>query len=214
MKQPILVQIVVIASLSACGGAYTAADRSPFPQKALTTKFPFIIEPLDNHISPSSHASTKQVSSPPPKRANRYSLGIGKNLPVPTARIAMSSSSLPSPEDCPYEACRFLMEHQAVREYPSPSQNEDPAPNNDGLSATNIETRKASIPPERIRYSRRSEDALMILESRNDKQRSNSKNRARKSKQIIVAHTSKKLDMNTAWVEMLLHCEKEKLQKR
>jgi len=159
----------------------------------------------------------------PPKATSQYQLGIGRNPPVlkgSTTNTAPSCLPLTHEEAFQYLDC---MEHQATREYPSPAfvanaaSKEDarrdsmPAiafttlqektPETDAATSSTPSTtdgnkkKKLQV----IRYNRRSEDVLTISSSRSNKKQP-----------TIVAHTREKLDVNTAWVEMLLHSENMK----
>ena len=228
MKQPPFLLISAAASLSACWcDAYTntvSVDHSRYLKqpRSVGPRLPFRVEPLiDNSKGMSPERVVAEQEQRPKRPGNvRYSLGIGKNPPVSSTKTTRMPSSLASsvsssslPNESLYEACRFLMEHQAVREYPSPSsQKEDP------IHST-VNTNNPSSGPNDIQYNRQSEDALIILDemprNHSDHHPLMTRNlRHHQGKPIIVAHTSKKLSVNTAWVEMMVHCERRKLAKR
>jgi hypothetical protein len=110
-----------------------------------------------------------------------YDLGLGKNKPVYGGTLQKND---------PVDATKFLVEHESVRAHPSPFGQAQPS--------QQAEPKKKRILPE-VQLERRSTDILTI---QNDGI-------------VVIPHisvTSKaQLDLNTVWVEMMIHSEQMKL---
>jgi len=145
------------------------------------------------------------------RRNLKYDLGLGKNQPVNNDNGNESSSSKQrSPPT------QFLVEHESVRPYPSPlnlgSQSESSNNRNEAKS------RRKNLP--KVQPRRQSKDVFHI---RDPTHMGNTKdNNAFGQHPVIVPinHSSVgrnnnepavKFDLNTVWVEMMLHSEHKKL---
>jgi hypothetical protein len=114
-----------------------------------------------------------------------YDLGLGKNQPFyggkSNSQISMT-----------YEVTQYLVEHEAVRAYPSPVVvDEQQSP-----SSSSATKKRPALP--RVQLERQSKDTLKI------------KNRG-DFVPHIRATSDDKLDLNTVWVEMMIHSEQMKL---
>jgi len=136
------------------------------------------------------------------KRKFKYDLGLGKNSIVKNGRADGKPSA-----DQDLDPTRFLIEHESVRSYPSPlnSDSESQSRNN---NRTNSNRKK--LP--KVQHRRHSEDVLCIV----DQDYCNDDNF---DHPVIVPinHCSTgsngpaaKFDVNTVWVEMMIHNEQKK----
>lgn len=129
-----------------------------------------------------------------------YDLGIGKNKPVVVARRSSDDDSAATSAAKPrsvLEATQYWNEHQSVREYPCPQ--------------TNVDIFAAAKPAKKVlpvvHPTRHSYDELNILQTDHDQSHQNKPIMVRSETSAPV-----QLDVNTAWVEMLIHHEQLKSQ--
>jgi hypothetical protein len=164
------------------------------------------------------------------KKKIKYDLGIGKNNAINNDNdncnnnnnLSSSGQGLINPNPT-----QFLVEHEAVRSYPSPTNNNNQNDKEKGNSANN---KKKKLPI--ISHVRKSEDVLYIQDPTNDAgEYHNGDNNNFGAHSIIIPinnyHYSSssvvgddinnksaevvKFDLNTVWVEMMLHNEHKKL---
>jgi hypothetical protein len=133
------------------------------------------------------HPSIPFVKKPPIPASTGtrqpYDLGLGKNAPVNCSKENLWSCST----DDPYKAVRYLVEHHGVIELPSPLQKNDEDQRKDKQQQT-------------IVHSRFSDDVLFI-----DASNKHPIALIRKDLELNV-----ELDVNTIWVEMLIHEQQAK----
>jgi len=160
--------------------------------------------------SQSSAATTikyeKQETAPP--RKFKYDLGLGKNKPVTNRRADEMSRT----DDTSLDPARFMIEHEAVSKYPSPLDS------NSNSHHQTISSRK-NLP--KVQHRRHSEDVLHIRDFpsiRNGQENDNNDDNSRHPVIVPVHRLSTessalmtKLDVNTVWVEMMLHNERNKI---
>jgi hypothetical protein len=129
-----------------------------------------------------------------------YDLGLGKNPPVNKKKRC---THVPT-EGNVYKACRFLVEHQATRCIPSPQDSEESPSRCDHLKQefkssrnNSSTTRKQIRKGKAVKPKRVLEDVLIILQ---DKQHF-----LKERKPTMIKPDAHELDVNSVWVEMLLH---------
>lgn len=115
-----------------------------------------------------------------------YDLGIGKNQPV-YGRKGHGGATMPLRSRG--DITQYLNEHLSMREYPSPSQ-----------TAASTKRRK-TLP--KVQPERRTTEFLDIISDRST---------SCTVMPIIQPSSDVKLDVNTVWVEMMLHSEQTKLE--
>jgi hypothetical protein len=170
--------------------AYATTGHS-FLHKYVATTVPSVKTNPEIRIAEETHVV--------PRRTTRYDLGIGKNLPV--NHLAGKPSSK-SPPPSAHEACRYLVEHQPVREIVPPGS---PAFLTEKTQKPEGKVRQQQN--REIRYNRSSQDVLPIVVLRREDAVATTE-----AKPTMVAHTSAKVDMNTPWVEMLIHYKNQTAQ--
>ena len=170
------------------------------------------------------------------KKKIKYDLGIGKNKAINNdndnnnndSNLSSSDEGLINPNPT-----QFLVEHEAVRPYPSPTNNSNNSNNNQNdkekSKGANNNNKKLPI----ISHVRRSEDVLHIQDPTNADagEYHNGDNNNLGGHPIIIPINSYdysssssigddisnksaevvKFDLNTVWVEMMLHNEHKKL---
>ncbi len=137
-----------------------------------------------------------ETSTKSRQRQSKYDLGIGKNKPVINKRVDETSST-----DASIDPTQFLVEHEAVSTYPSPMD-----------SKSNHETKSARKNLPKVNHRRHSEDVLDIRDSHSIRNLENDCSHDNSSHPVIVPiHSAAKLDVNTVWVEMMLHNERSKV---
>jgi hypothetical protein len=146
----------------------------------------------------------------------RYDLGLGRNPPV---RGAPSNSKQQTIPHQVYEAVQFCNEHQAVMEYPSPQRNQQLRSEQDQRSAISAtastvsfcdRTAKATKNLPFVQPKRLSPDLIDIHASQVGCGQVNERDGRRSGRHPIAtvtphARKSSELELNTAWVEMLIH---------
>jgi len=133
-----------------------------------------------------------------------YDLGLGKNKPVYNRNLANrgEETSLNESDDV-WHATQYLVEHKAVVDYPRPLQRDQKA---------NQNIKKSSHP---IIPSRFSDDILKIVDPDDNRNQKSSRNDQQAKQAYPVAWASGQSrpawDLNTPWVEMLIHEQQIKL---
>mmetsp|Transcript_2331 Transcript_2331/g.6219 ORF Transcript_2331/g.6219 Transcript_2331/m.6219 type:complete len:217 (+) Transcript_2331:120-770(+) len=146
----------------------------------------------------------------------KYDLGIGKNPPVVNRYADDYLSSL----DKGYNPTQFLVEHETVRPYPSPLDLDFQSLPRNIENQNELKQRKRKNLP-KVHHRRHSEDVLRIEDPTcNRKTRGTDHNNVHLCRPTIVPINRKisvdknpravKLDVNTVWVEMMLHHEHSK----
>merc|ERR1712063_95676 len=135
-----------------------------------------------------------------PKKVT-YDLGLGKNKPVTNKRAEKTN-----PTDISQHPAQFMIQHDAVSDYPSPL---------DMASESNVPSKPTRKNLPKVNHRRHPEDVLQIHDfpsSRNEQD-----NEDENSFHPIIAPiststgaTATKFDVNTVWVEMMLHSERNK----
>merc|ERR1739841_429635 len=138
-----------------------------------------------------------------PRRKVKYDLGLGKNKPVTNTR-AQTDSLVEKDVD----PTQFLIQHESTRPYPSPLDSKSVS--QESKTDQGTKRKRKNLP--RVQHRRHSEDVLSIRDSHDDKH---------SSRHPVIApihHLSAgksgptaKLDVNTIWVEMMLHNEQKKV---
>jgi hypothetical protein len=165
---------------------------------------------------PNRKVSSQTASSNVRIPRGRYDLGLGRNPPV---RGAQSKSKQQTISQQVYEAVQFCNEHQAVMDYPSPHRNQQLRSEQDQLSGMSATANKASSSDRTakatknlpfVQPKRLSPDLIDIhssqvgfgLVSERDGRGS-----GRHPVATVTPHARKssELELNTAWVEMLIH---------
>lgn len=154
----------------------------------------------------------------------KYDLGLGKNHAINSGNDNNNFSSLShlSSEERLKDPTQFLVEHEAVRSYPSPLINSKSSQINDyrnneerNKSSNNNSKRKRKNLPI-VRHVRKSQDFLHIQDAA---EVDNNEGFGHHPIIIPINHSSSvgdntpvvKFDLNTVWVEMMLHNEHKKM---
>ena len=119
--------------------------------------------------------STSKVPTNRHRRSTTYDLGLGKNQPV----IGKTTSIVTDLDT----ATLFWVEYEAVNKYPSPTLATEEITSNAPLK----------IPLPKVKPSRMSEDVLNITSKKD------------LSSVIFQVNPNLKMDLNTVWVEMMIH---------
>jgi hypothetical protein len=180
--------LLVWLSIWSAGCAYT---------KDSTPRHPF--------LAPTSIQGGKAVSRP--KRSVSYDFGLGKNPPVakstrygenasgdtchhPQQPITQQQSS-PRPPLFVEAIAQYLVEHEAVREYPSPNRI---------IPATTSIGKKKRAYPVFIVPKRMTGDGILWIQGTHS------------IPSVITAQTpGRHFELNTLWVELLIHEQQKKL---
>jgi len=145
------------------------------------------------------------------RRKLKYDLGLGKNKPVTNKRTEETPSINKA-----FDPTRFLIEHESVRSYPSPL---DLGSESQSRNKNRTKNKRKILP--KVQHKRHSEDVLYI---RDCDYVINGKDNCKDDSfchPIIVPINhfyvgsnipATKLDVNTVWVEMMLHNEQKKLR--
>ena len=216
----ILVVVLFVASILApVADAFRSSTTATYP----------IVEPLNlptegmrrlpltqhaNEITDLPRAATiliEKVTTVTPRRKPKYDLGLGKNKPVVT-HTTRAEIMPPTDNDHIFEPTRFLIEHESVRSYPSPMDSKISG------SQSRTDNRKNKNLP-RVKHRRHSEDVLLIRDpdSITNADAYYKDDNVRHPVIVPIHHFStgmngqaEKLDVNTVWVEMMLHNEQKK----
>merc|ERR1712194_616284 len=155
-----------------------------------------------------------------------YDLGLGKNNAVNRTNHDNELLSLShlSSEERLKDPTQFLVEHEAVRSYPSPlinskssqiNDNQNNEERNKSSSNNNSKNKQRNLPI--VRHIRKSQDFLHIQ----DASEVNDSDESFDQQTIIIPinnssstgdnNPAVKFDLNTVWVEMMLHNEHKKM---
>lgn len=154
--------------------------------------------------NPGSVFSNKLMAS---RIKYKYDLGLGKNNPMTN-----KTSGETTPVDNNQEPTQFLIDHQSVRPYPSPLNLE--SQKREGNSSKN---KRENLPE--IQHRRHSKDVLHIRDVPTIASSMDDYNKDHSFHPIIVpvnmlypgySRPVEKLDINTIWVEMMIHDEQKK----
>ena len=171
-----------------------------------------LLTPTYGDVNPSKNSSLKKKNSIS-KPSSTYDLGLGKNQPV----VAFQGKITPavSTTETTDSSTEYLIEYQAVREYPSPLTN-------NGQQVAEVilppsrrnEVNKKKVLP-KVRLQRQAEEHLFIYDADSNEAQPptslSSKSSTSSSTIKMVPISKDKLDINTAWVEMLIHSEQMKV---
>lgn len=161
---------------------------------------------------PTSDAAIHSVS----KRVS-YDLGMGRNQPVRSATHKPAFINVDSRPVVIEEAAQYLFEHESVREYPSPLV---AAINRETLKAQAAVAAAAKVGSPQKQSSSTSFPVLIPNRVTDDSVLKivPSIHPAAEGKPCAVAQqsmtTSNQFDLNTAWIEMLIHEQQQKQQQQ
>mmetsp|Transcript_15403 Transcript_15403/g.35713 ORF Transcript_15403/g.35713 Transcript_15403/m.35713 type:complete len:221 (-) Transcript_15403:257-919(-) len=142
------------------------------------------------------------------QRNVKYDLGLGKNKPVNSERAVETN-----PGDNDVEPTQFLIEHESVRPYPSPSNFDSEL---ESKITNHSRKNRKNLP--KIQHRRHSEDVLQIQDVRVIGNPLNDCIDGTSRYPIIIPVNGisavgnapvEKLDVNTIWVEMMIHNERK-----
>ena len=134
----------------------------------------------------------------------KYDLGLGKNQPVVSQAPTRSHSENLNPDNlCTSDALMYWNEYESVREFPSPLNRDEKYVL--GTANPSSRTRSRKVTP--ITPARHVEDTLPIFPLEVHK---SDRLDAAKGKPVMVRSDSSRMDVNTIWVEMLIHSEQLK----
>jgi len=179
----------------------TKKEKRRLPRRTLTS---------DENNAPTTTIFVEKVKTE--RRNLKYDLGLGKNQPVNNDNGNESSSS--GKQRSP--PTQFLVEHESVRPYPSPL-NLDSQQSESSNNRNEAKSNRKNLP--KVQPRRQSKDVLHI---RDPIYMGNTKDDNAFGHPVIVPinHSSVgrnnnepavKFDLNTVWVEMMLHSEHKKL---
>ncbi|CAB9505551.1 expressed unknown protein [Seminavis robusta] len=172
---------------------------------------------LENSINRNRHtlsvAKPTQPTTPSDKPAEsivRYDLGIGKNPPFSGSIGAVLQSQEPSDI---YDACQYLIEHEAVRDIPNPTNTPREQYGAQPESNQRPKTSNRIVNKPKIIYPKRSESVLFTSDrSLRAKKSLRRANRTIKPASVVgMTDSNDELDINTVWVEMLVHSEQSRV---
>jgi len=139
-----------------------------------------------------------------------YDLGLGKNQPVTLTNPLQNSKA--SEERTVYEAIHYWNEYESVREYPRPQSSTSTS------TSTSIPAGKARKVLPVVNPTRQNRDVLAIWSNSDGRRKEHPQQhqiiRESAAPTIMTSFSSRpvKLDVNTVWVEMLIHSEQIKRQ--
>lgn len=190
-----LLSIVLTLSSSAMG--YTRSTNRPFVR-------PFGLEEIQR--VPTREVPGGGVDAPVDHKKSRvsrtrksYDLGLGRNRPVYGISLVTTKE----------QSTEFWVEHEATQALPSPLDQSSSEP----TTKTEAVTAKKAVP--RVKHERRTKEELHIDHpmSFHDQATSEQVEAARGNSTVlpsIRATSDVQLDVNTIWVEMMLHSEQMK----
>jgi hypothetical protein len=123
------------------------------------------------------------------RRRVTYALGLGKNQPMLGASTTGGTVVGEEIAEEVYQAVQFWTEHEAVRSIPSPYENFKAAEKAMAAAQSKPKTRSGPIFPARLE-----EDLLSIFHHHGEE-----------SSRPTMYGSIQELDLNTPWVEMLIH---------
>mmetsp|Transcript_28140 Transcript_28140/g.60331 ORF Transcript_28140/g.60331 Transcript_28140/m.60331 type:complete len:248 (+) Transcript_28140:566-1309(+) len=167
--------------------------------------------PRTQSVEAKEPLSSNQNTIPVPKPTTKpkkytYDLGLGKNKPVHNKKIDDENKASAVEKSDP---AQFLIDHESVRPYPSPMDT-----SSDSQRKSN---KRKNLP--KVQPKRHSEDVLQIRDPVGTVSTEDRSNGERIRHPVIVSinrstvgrhEPSAKLDVNTVWVEMMLHNEHKK----
>ena len=127
-----------------------------------------------------------------------YDIGLGKNKPVLSKTAHTTRDTSIVEEFDTTNAFMYWNDYESVREYPSPLEKSETT-----FMKSDPPTKKARK-VSTINPSRHVEDSLPILAGKSDTMSTV------KDHPVMLRSDSSRLDVNTAWVEMLIHSEQRK----
>lgn len=139
---------------------------------------PFAVHGRGANAIPTSTVAREQESLSEQRSKSTYSLGLGKNQPLVPTREELTENV--------YKAVQYLNEHQAVSEYPSPQSVLGQVAAAQEAVATKPPV-KGPIVPVRL-----ANDVVGIHTEQS-------------KAPVAFVLSANQLDLNTAWVEMLIH---------
>lgn len=155
------------------------------------------------YISNKKHLQTKPLDIPAAPafipKVSSYDLGLGKNLPVTNAEDEKAQTKQSEDISNVYQAVRYLTEHESgTHHFPSPLDD-------DATTAQSPQKRQRKVAPKRYL-----EDVLVIKYPQKtatsaENESSSSSNAATKQLPVMVQPGDHQLDVNSVWVEMLIH---------
>ena len=177
--------------------------------------------------------TTTSSSSPPTKSTGsisigccRYDLGLGKNQPVKCnnnkAAVVTDGSTIPISV---FEATKYLVEHDAVKDYPSPTREEE-IPTTKQQQTNN--NKRADFPNFQLRRSEgdclhmyelqdnavvdddEADDSAAASTFYNENDDDESIDGTQQQGEYNSIMMKQKMDLNTVWVEMLIRHEQNK----
>lgn len=201
-----IIMLALVLLFASIPSAYVDAFRSsatagppdvvPFDLPTKRTSRSPQTQPDETSKTNSVNKMNLETPAKSPQRQFKYDLGIGKNKPVINKRVDETSTN-----DASIDPTQFLVEHEAVSTYPSPM---------DWNSNHNTKSARKNLP--KVNHRRHSEDVLHIRDSHSILNVENDRNNDNSSHPVIVPiHSAAKLDVNTVWVEMMLHNERSKV---
>ena len=188
MKKSILSALRAYVLMAIGAQAYRSSENPTFARQP--------------HLSSLSQPRTKRIS---------YDLGLGKNPPVvkhKSRNQELLEGGVFEEHRNTYQAVEFLKEHQPTRDYPSPLDEVIPAPLKTQVSTNDMESKSHSKLSSKMPRPRRNgkptvqpkralEDILIILDETKDVLEAEIP--------TMIMPSTHQLDVNSIWVEMLLH---------
>jgi len=146
----------------------------------------------------SSTFDDEQTTTTPPRKFT-YDLGLEKNKPLIQKRTEETD-----PTDESLHPARFMIEHEAVSNYPSPL---------DSSRIPNAQTKSVRKNLPKVNHRRHSEDVLHIRDSPSIQNNNGNRKEDGNYRHPVIApiHELTNFDVNTVWVEMMLHNERNKM---
>lgn len=203
----ILVLSVLLASRFQGSSAYVVA---PPGTKPTTTSLNFPYDRISPYIDNSVYVNVEAIQSKrkkrnpldakpsKPARNTSYDLGLGKNQPV----VSKKTTNVDSVESNKADVSSTVMywsKHESVRNFPSPLEEREVK--YDLPTAPTKKTRTV-MPINPIRHVA---DSLPIIPNTRSEQSA-----AVRGQPLMMRSDSSQMDVNTAWVEMLIHSEQRK----
>lgn len=199
MKTPFTMFLAFAAPLASM--AYTNSNAYPHN----TFKPPAFVNPQQQHWQPQPVVQQQ--------RPVKYDLGLGKHAPIggynkAPKGVVQDDESL---QAVAYEMAQYCTEFQAVNALPNPSERLRAADQGAAAAAAAANHSKTSRSKPRIMPKRFHRDDFSIQNVSNNNQQDSTKEA---SALFVMTKTaaSGNFDLNTAWVEMLLHEQELKLQ--
>lgn len=149
-----------------------------------------------------------------PQSRARYSLGLGKNGPVGSVRADGLRPWQHNSQDNTYDAAKYLIEHEAVVEYPSPLHRLSQRPA--FVPAAPSSDISSNAKPRALLRPRRFSPELIDIQQHPDRTTQPLAFAATTSPDGPSSHDSQRRrpqwELNTPWVEMLIHDQQLQFQ--